>query len=186
MKKNSVFLYYLDITAPFYYFYLIPITIALVIVSFDFSFDGLFPTTITSSLSSRHKFLNDFFALCNFFVIGLIFVNYLRYPLRTPHIKQVRQHYATLNKNQQQSMSSWLGVVFFCCILSFLNLTWFLIDDEPLPPYQEWRKGDSFTYLVRFAHPYISAVAMSFKYLIIVFLALMFMNVLNNRKYRPN
>ena len=93
MKKNSVFLYYLDITAPFYYFYLIPITIALVIVSFDFSFDGLFPTTITSSLSSRHKFLNDFFALCNFFVIGLIFVNYLRYPLRSPHIKQVRQHY---------------------------------------------------------------------------------------------
>lgn len=185
MKKNSAFLYYLDLTAPFYYFYLVPVAIALVIVSFDFSFDGLLPTTIASTLSSQHKFLNDFFALCSFFVIGLIFFNYFKYPLCATHVREIRQHYATLNKNQQ-SVNGWLGIVFFCFILGFINLTWFLIHDEPLPSYKEWRKGDTLIYLRSFAHPYISAFSLSFQYILIMSLALMFMNVLNNRKYRPH
>ena len=92
MKKKSAFLNYLDVTAPFYYFYLVPTVIALVIVSFVFSFQGLFPTTIDSSISSQHKFLNDYFAICNFFVIGLIVINYLRHPLPTKYVKQIRQH----------------------------------------------------------------------------------------------
>ncbi|CAB1213167.1 hypothetical protein [Acinetobacter bouvetii] len=184
MKKNSAFLYTLEVTAPFYYFYLVPVAIALVIVSFDFSFQGLFPTTIASSLSSQHKFLNDFFALCNFFVIGLILVNYFRYPLRPTHIRQIRQHYATL-KPQQRAIFGGLSVVFFCFILGFINLTWFLIDDEALPSYKEWRKGDTVTYLRSFAHPYISAFAISFQYVLIVFLALMLINILNTQKCRP-
>ena len=185
MKRNSVFLYYLELTAPVYYFYIVPVAIALIIVSFDFSFYGLFPTTITSTLSSQHKFLNDFFALCNFFVIGLVIINYFSYPLSTTHVRKIRQHYATLNKNQR-SINGWLGIVFSCFILGFINLTWFLIDDETLPPYKEWRKGDTLTYLRSFAHPYISAFAISFQYVIIVLLVLMFTNILNNRKYRSN
>ncbi|ATZ64874.1 hypothetical protein [Acinetobacter bereziniae] len=184
-EKNSVFLYYLDLTAPFYYFYLIPVAIALVVISFDFSFYGIFPTTITSTLSSQHKFLNDFFALCNFLVIGLIFVNYLRYPLRAPHVRQIREDYARLNQNQQ-SINGWLGIIFFCFILCIINLVWFLIDDEALPSYREWRRGDTLTYLRHFAHPYISTFAISFQYVIIVFLVLMFTNILNNRKYRSD
>ncbi|MEG2251357.1 MAG: hypothetical protein RSD09_07310 [Bacilli bacterium] len=185
MKKKLAFLYYLDVTAPFYYFYLVPITIALVIVSFDFSFHGLFPATIASSISSQHKFLNDYFAMCNFFVIGLIFINYLRHPLPATHVRQIRQHYATLNKNQQ-SINGWLGIVFFCFTLGLINLNWFFINDGPLPPYKEWRKGDTLTYLNSFAHPYISAIALSLQYVVIVFITLIFMKVLNNRKYKSN
>lgn len=67
-----------------------------------------------------------------------------------------------------------------------MNLTWFIINDEPLQPYKEWRKGDTLTYLKSFAHPYISAIAFSLQYVLIVFITLMFMNVLDNRKYRSN
>ncbi|MEQ1137416.1 hypothetical protein [Acinetobacter seifertii] len=185
MRKKSAFLYYLDVTAPFYYFFLVPTAIALFIVSFDFPFQGLFPTTIDSSISSQHKFLNDYFAICNFFLIGLIVINYLRHPLPAKYVRQIRQHYATLNKNQQ-SINGWLGIVFFCFTLGMMNLTWFIINDEPLQPYKEWRKGDILTYLKIFAHPYISAIAFCLQYVLIVFITLMFMNVLNNRKYRSN
>lgn len=185
MRKKSAFLYYLDVTAPFYYFFLVPTAIALFIVSFDFPFQGLFPTTIDSSISSQHKFLNDYFAICNFFLIGLIVINYLRHPLPAKYVRRIRQHYATLNKNQQ-SINGWLGIVFFCFTLGLMNLTWFIINDEPLQPYKEWRKGDILTYLKIFAHPYISAIAFCLQYVLIVFITLMFMNVLNNRKYRSN
>ncbi|MCG2608285.1 hypothetical protein LZZ98_07005 [Acinetobacter sp. SM34] len=182
MKKNSVFLYYLDATAPFYYFYLVPLTIALLIVSFDFSFQGIFPTTIASTLSSQHKLLNDFFAICNFFVIGLILFNYFRLPLKPIHIQQIRQHHATLT-TQQQSIYGWLGVLFFCFILVFINFTWFLIDDEMPTAEERWRKGDTVTYLRGFTHPYISAFAISFQYAITVFITLMLTNIFNTRKY---
>jgi len=182
MKKNSVVLYYLDVTVPFYYFYIVPVAIALIIISFDFSLYGLFPSISASSISSQHKFLNEFFALCNFFVMGLIFINYLRYPLSTAHVKQIRQHYAKLNKNQQ-SFNGWLGIIFLCFILGFINLSWFLIDDKPLPSNEEWRRGDFVTYLCNFADPYISTFAISLKYVLIVILALMLVNALNTRKY---
>jgi hypothetical protein len=79
------------------------------------------------------------------FQIGLIVINYLR-PTTTKYVRQIRQHYATLNKNQQ-SINGWLGIVFFCFTLGLMNLTWFIINDEPLQPYKEWRKGDTLTYL---------------------------------------
>lgn len=182
MKKKSAFLYYLDVTAPFYYFYLVPTAIALVIVSFDFSFHGLFPNTISSSVSNKHKFLNDYFAIFNFCVIGLIIINYLRHPLPATYVRQIRQHYATLNKNQQ-SINGWLGILFVCFTLGLINLNWFFINDKPLPPYKEWSKGDTLTYLNSFAHPYISAITFSLQYALIVFITLMFTSILDNRKY---
>ncbi len=183
MRKKSAYFYYLDVIAPLYYFYLVPLAIALVIVSFDFSFHGLFPSTIAASISSQHKFLNDYFAICSFFMIGLIFINYLRYPLPATQIRQIRQYYATLNKNQQ-SLNGWLGIVFFCFTLGLISLSWFLVNDEPLPTYKEWRRGDTWTYLTTFAHPYISTFAVSLHYLIIVIITLVFISILNNIKYR--
>ena len=63
-----------------------------------------------------------------------------------------------------------LALYFSVLLLGLMNLTWFIINDEPLPPYKEWRKGDTLTYLNSFAHPYISAIAFSLQYALIVFL----------------
>ena len=61
MRNSSPLLAYLNTSIPYYYFYLIPLGLALLMVSFDVHFQGIFQTTITSNLSSRHKFLNDMY-----------------------------------------------------------------------------------------------------------------------------
>lgn len=172
MKKKSAFLYYLDITAPFYYFYLIPTVTALIMVSFDISFNGFFPNTITSSISSKHKFLNDYFAICSFSVVSLIVINYFRYPSTGIWVRRTHQ-----------SMDSWIWIIFSFLILGLMNSIWFLINDEPLPSYKEWHKGDTFSYLTNFAHPYISTITFSLHYVSIIFITLNLVNIFNTRKY---
>lgn len=173
MKKETVLLFYLNNLTSFYYFYLIPTIIAFVIVSFDFSFNGLFPSTVASLISSKHKFLNDYFAICSFSVIALIFINYFRYPLTNRYIRKT-----------YPSMDSWVWVMFFCFMLGGMNSIWFFTIDKPLPSYKQWHKGDIFVYLSGFAHPYISTVVYSLQYTLIVMLALSLTNALNTRKYK--
>ena len=60
MRNSFPLLAYLNTPIRYYYFYLIPLGLALLIVSFDVHFQGMFPSTIASNLSSPHKFLNDF------------------------------------------------------------------------------------------------------------------------------
>ena len=59
-KTNSI-TNYLDNIAPFYYFLIIPFVIALIVICFDFEFIGILSNTQQLQISSKHKFLNDFF-----------------------------------------------------------------------------------------------------------------------------
>ena len=61
MRNSFPLLAYLNTPIRYYYFYLVPLGLALLVVSFDVHFQGMFPSTIASNLSSPHKFLNDFF-----------------------------------------------------------------------------------------------------------------------------
>lgn len=61
MRNSSPLLAYLNTPIRYYYFYLIPLGLALLIVSFDVHFQGILASTVSSNLSSPHKFLNDFF-----------------------------------------------------------------------------------------------------------------------------
>ena len=119
MRNSSPLLAYLNIPIRYYYFYLIPIVIALLVVSLDFNFQGIFPSTIASNLSSPHKVLNDFFGICTFICIVVIFITYFRVQLNRQQIQHIKQNYAGLNTHQR-SMFSPLGLVFFilCCSFS--------------------------------------------------------------------
>ena len=181
MQNSSPFIVYLNTPVRYYYyFYLVPLVIALLIVSFDFHFQGVFPSTITSNLSSPHKFLNDFFAICTFICIALILINYFRVQLNQPQVQHIKQHYAKLNA-QQRSIFSPLGLVFF---IFMLLLSWFLISDEIPYTNSSTQKGATMVYLKGFAHPYISAIANSLHAAITVFFALMIPYILNVRKFK--
>ena len=97
MRNSSPLLAYLNTPIRYYYFYLIPLGLALLMVSFDVHFQGVFPSTIASNLSSPHKFLNDFFGICTFICIALIFINYFRVQLNRQQIQHIKLHYAKLN-----------------------------------------------------------------------------------------
>ena len=183
MQNSPPFIVYLNTPIRYYYFYLIPLVIALLIVSFDFHFQGVFPTSIASNLSSPHKFLNDFFAICTFICLALILINYFRVQLNRPQVQHIRQHYAKLN-TQQRSMFNPLGLVFFIFMLLFFCLSWFLISDEIPYTNSGTKKGTTMIYLKGFAHPYISAIANSFHAAITVFFALMIPYILNVRKFK--
>src|SRR5690606_21965444 len=71
-KTNSI-TNYLDNIAPFYYFLIIPLVIALIVICFDFDFIGILSNSHRLPSSSKYKFLNDFFALCTWITIALIF-----------------------------------------------------------------------------------------------------------------
>ena len=103
MRNSSSLLAYLNTPIRYYYFYLIPLGLALLMVSFDVHFQGVFPNTIASNLSSPHKFLNDFFAICTFICIVVIVINYFRVQLNRQQIQHIKLHYAKLN-TQQRSM----------------------------------------------------------------------------------
>ena len=152
-------------------------------VSFDVHFQGILPSTIASNLSSPHKFLNDFFAICTFICIALIFINYFRVQLKRPQVQHIRQHYAKLN-TQQRSMFSQLGLLFFIFMLLFFCLSWFLISDEIPYTDSSTKKGTTMVYLKGFAHPYISAVVSSLHYALTVLFALMIPYILNVRKFK--
>ena len=98
-------------------------------VNFHINFHGIFPTSIASNLSSPHKVLNDFFGICTFICIVVIFINYFRVQLNRQQIQHIKQHYAKLN-TQQRSMFNPLGLLFFIFMLLFFCLSWFLISDE--------------------------------------------------------
>lgn len=182
MRNSSPLLAYLNTSIPYYYFYLIPLGLALLMVSFDVHFKGIFQTTITSNLSSRHKFLNDFFAICTFICIALIFINYFRLQLNRQQVQHIKQHYAKLN-TQQRSMFSPLGLLFFIFMLLFFCLSWFLISDEIQYTDSSTKKGATMVYLKSFAHPYISAVVNSLHYALTVLFALMIPYIFNVRKF---
>lgn len=179
MKKNHPILVYLNTLLPYYYSYLIPVIFCLIVVSFDFQFHGIFPTTISSTLSSQHKFINDFFAICSYFIILLIFFNYLRIRLNSSQIRQLRLDYRKLTK-QQQSLFGFLGLIFCIFILCFFCINWLLMSDT-LP--EKSTKGYYAAYLMHFSHPYISTFTASFQYLLIIFFSLYFVFILNIRKY---
>ena len=134
--------------------------------------------TITSNLSSRHKFLNDFFAICTFICIALIFINYFRLQLNRQQVQHIKQHYAKLNTHQR-SMFTPLGLVFFIFMLLFFCLSWFLISDEIQYTDSSTKKGATMVYLKSFAHPYISAVVNSLHYALTVLFALMIPYIFN-------
>ena len=182
MRNSSPLLAYLNTPIRYYYFYLIPLGLALLMVSFDVHFQGVFPSTIASNLSSPHKFLNDFFGICTFICIVIIFINYFRVQLNRQQIQHIKQHYAKLN-TQQCSMFSPLGLLFFIFMLLFFCLSWFLISDEIPYTDSSTKKGATMVYLKGFAHPYISAVVNSLHYALTVLFALMIPYIFNVRKF---
>lgn len=179
MKNSHPFFFYINTIIPYYYFYFIPVIFCLIVVSFDFQFHGIFTTTVNSTISSKHKFINDFFAVCSFSVMLLVFFNYFRLKLDRSHKQQLKLNYRKLTA-QQQSIFGFLGLVFFAFILFFFCISWFLISDT-LPTQNS--KGYFFTYLMYFAHPYNSVFASSFLYVLIVLFTLYFAYALNMRKY---
>ncbi len=112
MRNSFPLLAYLNTPIRYYYFYLIPLGLALLVVSFDVHFQGVFPSTIASNLSSPHKFLNDFFGICTFICIVIIFINYFRVQLNRQQVQHIKQHYAKLN-TQQRSMFNPLRLIVF-------------------------------------------------------------------------
>lgn len=182
MRNSSPLLAYLNTPIRYYYFYLIPLGLTLLVVNFDINFQGIFPSTIASNLSSPHKLLNDFFAICTFICIVVIFINYFRVQLNRQQILSIKQHYVKLNTHQR-SMFSPLGLVFFIFMLLFFCLSWFLISDEIPYTDSSTKKGTTMVYLKGFAHPYISAVVSSLHYALTVLFALMIPYILNVRKF---
>lgn len=178
-RDTPIFLIYLDNVVPYYYFYLIPLMIALIFVSFDFNFSGLLHTTMVTKLSNQHKFLNDFFAICTLITLILCFFNYLVITLNAIQRKNLRLYYSKFNPKYRVFFGI-LGIIFFLFILFFMCLSWFLLDDR-MPDFS--KKGAYFTYLRQFSQPYISAIIMSLQYLLCVFFALYFLFILNVRKY---
>ncbi len=179
MKSPQPFFFYINSLIPYYYCYLIPVILCLIVVSFDFQFHGIFTETINSTLSSKHKFINDFFAICSYSVMILIFFNYFRLNLDRAHKNQLRLNYRKLT-TQQQSLFGFLGLAFLIFILFFFCISWLFISDT-LPSKNS--KGYFFSYITNFAHPYISVFAVSLQYLLIVFFTLYFVYALNMRKY---
>ena len=178
MRNSSPLLAYLNTPIRYYYFYLIPLGLALLMVSFDVHFQGVFPSTIPSNLSSLHKFLNDFFGICTFICIVVIFINYFRLQLNRQQVQHIKQHYAKLNTHQR-SMFTPLGLVFFIFMLLFFCLSWFLISDEIQYTDSSTKKGATMVYLKSFAHPYISAVVNSLHYALTVLFALIIPYIFN-------
>jgi hypothetical protein len=79
-----------------------------------------------------------------------------------------------------------LALYFFCFTLGLMNLTWFIINDEPLPPYKEWLKAILLPTFKQFRTSLYFCYCFSLQYALIVFFTLIFMNIFDNRKYRQN
>jgi hypothetical protein len=125
-RDTPIFLIYLDNIVPYYYFYLIPLMIALIFMSFDFNFYGLLHTTMVTKLSNQHKFLNDFFAICTLITLILCFFNYLVITLNAIQRKNLRLYYSKFNPKYRVFFGI-LGIIFFLFILFFMCLSWFYL-----------------------------------------------------------
>ncbi len=115
MRNSSPLLAYLNTPIRYYYFYLIPLGLALLMVSFDVHFKGMFPSTITSNLSSRHKFLNDFSFYMYFPHMYCHYFYSIIFQLNRQHTPNIKQHYACKITEYTTTFNVYnrLGLVFF-------------------------------------------------------------------------
>ncbi|WP_180078330.1 hypothetical protein [Acinetobacter sp. YH12208] len=178
-KTNSI-TNYLDNIAPFYYFLIIPFVIALTIICFDFEFRGIFPNTQQLQISSKHKFLNDFFAMCTWITIALIFFSRkfiglkpeIQLQVQNDVIKQIRTR-------DGLAMYSATMTFFFIFFIICISLTWFP-SDPTLP--ETGSKGYVLNKALYFAKPGLILFIQYFKYTLSLLFILYFVHILDARK----
>ncbi|MEJ2898472.1 hypothetical protein [Acinetobacter sp. NS-4] len=179
-KKPSLIFDSLSNIAPYSYFFIAPLIIAFILISFEFSFYGILSTTQASTISTAHKILNDFFALCTWITSLIIAYSYFFIGLDAAAKQQLKQHIRALPP-KQQSMYKPLGIIFFIFIVLFLNLNWFFISND-LPARNS--KGYLMAYLLYHAPKYLSLIFSFLQYSFIIFLTLMLFNALEGRKIK--
>ncbi|WP_349929920.1 hypothetical protein ABJ384_15645 (plasmid) [Acinetobacter sp. A1-4-2] len=178
-KTNSI-TNYLDNIAPFYYFLIIPFVIALIVICFDFEFIGILSNTQQLQISSKHKFLNDFFALCTWITIALIFFSRKFFGLK-PNIQlQVKNDVIKqIRTRDGLAMYSTTMICFFIFFIICISLTWF--PSDPMLP-ERGSKGYVLKKALYSAKPGLILFIQYFKYALSLLFILILVHILDARK----
>ncbi|WP_180157470.1 hypothetical protein [Acinetobacter sp. YH12045] len=178
-KTNSI-TNYLDNIAPFYYFVIFPFVVALMVICFDFEFSGIFSNTQQLQVSSKHRFLNDFFALCTWITIFLIFFSRKFFGLK-PDI-QLQVQNAVIKQIRTRdglAMYSATMLCFFIFFIICISLTWF--PSDPMQP-EIGTKGYAFKKALYSAKPVFILFIQYFKYALSLLFTLVLVHILDARK----